>query len=244
MTKKSPAYFGGLWKGTVIDMKSFCIVGLNVFGETLARTLAAEGRQVLVIDRDASLVTPLADLVTNAVIGEPSSESVLRAAGVQDYECAIVCESENINDNVLESIILKELGVKYVVARAVNEGHRKVLNRVGVDLVVFPEQDMGERLGFTLSRDKVTDYMEFHGYKLVELKVPQSWYGKDLIQLGIRPKYGVTVVAVTRPDNAPGGSGQVDVSPAPSRKFAKGERMTLIGSDTSIDRCIKVLGND
>lgn len=225
-------------------MKSFCIIGLNVFGETLAKTLAAEDRQVMVIDKDTNLVTPLADTVTNAVIGDPASEAVLRAAGVEDYDCAIVCEAENINDNVLESIILKDLGVKYVVARAVNDGHRRVLERVGVDLVIFPERDMGERLGFTLARDKVTDYMEFRGYKLVEMKVPSSWWGKDLIQLGVRPKFGVTVVAVTLPDKGPGKPGQVDVSPAPTRKFSKDERMTLIGSDAAIDRCVATLGKD
>ncbi len=224
-------------------MKSFCIIGLNVFGETLARTLAQEGRQVMIIDPDSSKVTPLADLVTNAVIGDPTMEAVLRTAGVQDYECAIVCEAENINDNVLESIMLKDLGVKTVISRAVNEGHRKVLSRIGVDRVIFPEQDTGERLAFTLARDKVTDYMEFQGYKLVELQVPKAWHGKNLIELGIRKNFGVTVVAVTLPDPSDGDNPQVDVSPAPGRKFSFGERMTLIGDDAAIDRCIKVLGN-
>ncbi len=216
-------------------MNSFCIIGLGKFGHTLAVSLAESGKQVMIIDNDPTVVTPLADLVTNALIADPTQESVLRAAGVADYDCAIVCDAANINDNVLITIMLKELGVKYVVARAINEGHRKVLSRVGADLIPFPEHDAAERLGFTLARDRVSEYMEFHGYKLVEILVPKSWHGKDLIQLEIRHKYGVTVVAVTLPD------GQVDVSPAPTRKFTYGEKVTLIGDDTAIDHCIRRL---
>lgn len=218
-------------------MKSFCIINLNVFGETLAKTLAADGREVLIIDADANRVTPLADLVTNAVIGDPTSEAVLRAAGAADYECAIVCDADNVNDCLLTCIELKELGVKTVIARAGSDAHRKVLLKVGVDMVVFPEQDFGERLGFTLARDKVTDYMEFHGYKLVELAVPKTWYGKNLLQLAVRNNYGVTVVAVTSADGL-----AVDVSPDPARIFMPGEQMTLIGDDAAIDRCIRIMG--
>ncbi len=213
-------------------MHSFCIIGLGKFGHTMAVDLAEGGKQVMIIDSDPSLVTPLADLVTNALIADPTQESVLRASGVADYDCAVVCEAKNVNDSVLITIMLKELGVKYVVARAVNEGHKKVLSRVGADLVTFPEQDAAERLAFTLARDKVSEYMEFKGYKLVEMLVPKKWQGKNLIELEIRAKYNVTVVAVTFTD------GRVDASPAPTRKFAGGEKVTLVGDDHAIDSCI------
>ncbi|MBQ7152400.1 MAG: TrkA family potassium uptake protein [Clostridia bacterium] len=217
-------------------MKSFCIIGLNIFGETLTRTLVHQNRQVIVIDSNANLVTPMADLVTNAIIGDPTNEAVLKRAGVKDYECAIVC-LDNLNDNVLCSILLKEIGVKYVIARAVSNSHKKVLEHIGINEVVFPEEDAGARLAFTLARDTVFDYMEFDGYKLVEVVTPKTWYGKSLKELELRTKYGVSVVAVrTEGSEAP------IINPPPERTFARGERLTMIGADQYIDAFVKKIG--
>lgn len=131
-------------------MKSFCVLGLGRFGKTLALTLAQSGNQVLIIDEDSDDINALADSVTSAVVGDPTNEAVLRAAGVRDYDCAIVCSASNINDNILLTIMLKDLGVPKVVARALNDGHKRVLERLGVDLIAFPEQDMGEKLAYML----------------------------------------------------------------------------------------------
>jgi trk system potassium uptake protein TrkA len=177
----------------------------------------------------------MADIVTNAVIGDPTNESVLRAAGISDYECAIVCLTSNINANVLLTIILKELGVKKVVARALNEGHRKVLERIGADMIVFPEQDMGEKLGYMLTRDNVTDFIEFSGYKIIELAVPGDWLGRSLVDLELRRNFSVNVVAVSLAD------GSVDVPPQPTRVFTPGDKVTIIGTDKDIDRLMKQL---
>ena len=215
-------------------MKSFCIIGLGKFGIALATRLSEEGNQVMIIDTDADKVNALADIVTNAVIGDPTNERVLRSSGVCDYDCAVVGFTGNINDNVLITIMLKEAGVKKVVARAANEGHRKVLEHIGADTVVYPEKDMGEKVAFMLTKDNVTEYIEFSGYKLVEMKVPEEWTGMNLIELDVRRKYGINVIAVTR-----AGDDVADVSPAPDRKFSKGEKMSVIGSDRDIDRLMK-----
>ena len=218
-------------------MKSFCVIGLGKFGTALALRLAEEGNQVMIIDTDSDKVTALADMVTNAVIGDPTNEMVLRSAGVSDYECAVVCFTGNINQNVLVTIMLKELGVKKVVARASNEGHKKVLEHIGADTVVYPEKDMGEKLAFMLTEDNVTEFIEFSGYKLVEMKVPDEWAGKNLIDLDIRRKHGINVIAVTR-----AGDNVADVSPAPTRQFSKGEKMSVIGADQDIDKLMKQFG--
>ncbi len=213
-------------------MKSFCIIGLGKFGQTLAETLARAGAQVMIIDTDGDKVTAMADIVTNAVIGDPANESVLRAAGITDYECAIVCLTTNINANILLTIMLKEAGIKKVVARALNEGHRRVLERIGADMIVFPEHDMGEKLAYMLIKDNVTDYIEFSGYKIIELNVPAGWIGKDLVELELRQRYSTNVIAVSRAD------GTVDVSPTPTRVFVKGDRVSVIGADQDIERLI------
>lgn len=215
-------------------MKSFCIIGLGKFGTALALRLAEEGNQVMVLDTDAEKVNAIADMVTNAVIGDPSNENVLRSAGVTDYECAVVCFSGNVNDNVLITILLKELGVKRVVSRAANDGHKKVLEHIGADVVVYPEKDMGERLAFMLTKENVTEFIEFSGYKLVELRVPDAWVGKSLIDLDVRKKYGINVIAVTRSTDD-----VADVSPSPSRQFSKDEKVSVIGSDKDIEKLMK-----
>ena len=216
-------------------MKSFCVIGLGKFGQSLAETLAAAGSQVMIIDTDADKITALADVVTNAVIGDPTNENVLRSAGITDYDCAIVCLTTNINANILLTIMLKELGVKKVVARAMNEGHRKVLERIGADMIVFPEQDMGEKLGYMLTKNNITDFVEFADYKIVELSVPESWICKSLLELDLRRRYHVNVIAVSRAD------GSVDVSPSPDKAFTKGDRVSVIGSDSDIDKTVAQL---
>lgn len=216
-------------------MKSFCVIGLGKFGQALAETLAKAGAQVMIIDTDSDKVTSLADIVTNAVIGDPTNEAVLRAAGISDYECAIICLTTNINANILLTIMLKEAGVKKVVVRALNEGHRKVLEHIGADMIVFPEQDMGEKLGYMLTKDNVTDFVEFSGYKIVEITVPGDWIGKNLVDLGLRQRYSVNVIAVSRAD------GSVDVSPTPTRLFVPGDRVSVIGADQDIDKLVKVV---
>ena len=103
-------------------MKSFSVIGLGAFGTAVAETLAADDKQVLVIDKDPDRVTAIADVVTNAVIGDATNQQVLRSAGVQDYECVVVALAENVNDNVLLTIMLKDMGIKPANAKGYDEG--------------------------------------------------------------------------------------------------------------------------
>lgn len=210
-------------------MNSFCIIGLGKFGISLANALVDAGKQVMIIDVDPEKVTAIADNVTNAVIGDATSMGLLKASGVSDYDCAVVCMTSNISDIILVTIQLKELGVKHVIARAVNDGHKKVLGHVGADEIVYPEHDMGERLAFRLSHATITDFVQFKGYKVVEMAVPESWVGKDLVTLDVRKTYGVNIIAVRATD------GGIEVSPASTRKFNAGEIVSVVGDDKFID---------
>jgi len=210
-------------------MKSFCIIGLGKFGISLAHALIAEGKQIMIIDNDTEKVTMLADSVTNAVIGDATNMNLLKASGVADYDCAVVCMTENISDIILITIQLKELGVKHVIARAVSDGHKKVLEHIGADEITYPEHDMGERLAFRLSNSSITDFVQFKGYKVIEMVVPESWVGKDLITLNLRKAYGVNIIAVRYRD------GSLDVSPSPTREFNEGEIVSVVGDDRDIE---------
>ena len=215
--------------------RSFCIIGLGRFGQTLAVNLAHTDHQVLVIDEDDDIVNAMSDIVTNAVVGDPTNEAVLRAAGVSDYDCAVVASAENINDSILITLILKEMGVKQVVSRAASDQHRRVLEKIGADMVVFPEQDMGEKLVNILDRNNVLEYIEFSDtHSIVEVTVPAKWLGKSLIELNVRRQYGVTVLAVSDPD-----SGEMNISPDPTRKFTGSETVALLGENKAIDKITK-----
>lgn len=205
---------------------------MGKFGQTLATALANEKQQVMIIDAESDIVSSLADTVTNAVVGDPTSEAVLRASGVRDYDCAVVCMSSNINDSILITMLLKEIGVKKVVARAASDHHKKVLEKIGADYVVFPEQDMGLKLAHVLSRNNVIEYIQFSkDFLIAEVITPSKWEGKSIAELNIRQKYGVTIIAINDKKK-----GNIDVSPNPERTFSKGDLITLMGKTVDVDK--------
>ncbi len=216
-------------------MNSFCIIGLGRFGRALAQTLTEARHEVMVLDNDEKNIESIAETVDTAIIGDCTEESVLRAAGVGDYDCAVVCISENINDSVLTAILLKEQGCRYVIARAADERHAKVLEKVGVDRIVLPESDIGRKIGRQLSYPNVREWMEFSGdTTIVELEVPHDWVGKTLIDLDVRKKYAINVILHKKTDAAGRGS-----SVNPFEKFAVGDLITVAGADADVTRFLE-----
>ena len=208
-------------------MKSFCIVGLSQFGKTLARTLAREGAQVMIVDERADEVNELADTVTDAVIGDPTSQQFLDASGAADYDCAVVCLSGGIDESLLATLALKDIGVKEVIARAGSDEHRRILEKIGADSVVFPERDAANKLGFAMARENVTDFVDFSDeYSIIPITLPHSWIGKSLTQLNIRRRYNVTMVAIKK-----AGSEKAEINLDPDRPFEPGDILTLLGSN-------------
>lgn len=213
-------------------MKSFCILGMNRFGQAIAMTLAQEKKQVMIMDDSKEAVSQLADYVTAAVVGDPKNEQALRAAGIADYDCCIVCNSGKIEDSILITLLLKDIGAKYVLARAQSELHMRILKKVGADKVVYPERDMGERLAQLLSKNNVTNYLEVsEDISLVEVKAPEKWVGKSLAELAIRSKYNVNIIAVTY-DNTH------DFSPNPTEPIKEGSVLTIVGNKKNVDRLL------
>ena len=212
-------------------MKSFCIIGLGSFGQTLAKSLASNGRQVMVIDQNPQRVNAIADLVTSAVIGDPTNENVLKSSGVRNFDCCINCLYENLSDSILVTLMLKELGIPQVVARAGNERHRNVLEKLGADMVVFPEHDMGENLSQLLIRKNAVDYIELHdGYCMAEITIPHSWVGRSLVQLDLRKKLDLSVISVRH------GDGKARYNPDPDTLFTYGDHVTVVGKRRDVDK--------
>ena len=214
-------------------MKSIVVIGLNRFGRTLAETLSKNNNQVLAIDQSEEAVNAVSDIVTQAIIGDPTKEAVLRAAGVQNYDCAVVCSAEDMEDSILTTMLLKELGIKKVVARANGHQHIKVLEKIGADEIVYPERDMGEKLAFRLERSDVLDFIDFsEAYSIAEINVPQKWIGKSIKELNIRQSYGINIIAVRHGDDF---KIQID----PDQPFVSGDVVAVLGTYAAISRLTK-----
>ncbi len=216
-------------------MKSFCIVGMGSFGRTIAKELEKSGHQVLIMDKDEKVVNAMADYVTDARVGDPTDENVLKAAGVKNYDCAVICISNDINSSILITMFMKELGVPRVIVRASSQHECRVLEKIGADEVVYPERDMGEKLAYTLDKNNVVERLTFSNeYSIVERKVPASWVGKSIIEVDVRRKYGINIIAI-----CDSGMTDFDMTPKPDRIFSDGEIITLIGANKDLDRIAK-----
>lgn len=205
---------------------------MNRFGQAIAMTLAEEKKQVMIMDENKEVVAQFADYVTAAVVGDPKNEQALRAAGIADYDCCVVCNSGKIEDSILITLLLKDIGAKYVLARAQSELHMRILKKVGADRVVYPERDMGERLAHLLSKNNVTNYLDVsEDISLVEIKAPEKWVGKSLAELEIRNKYNVNIIAVTL-------NNEHDFSPDPTAPIEKDAILTIVGSKKNVDKLV------
>lgn len=217
-------------------MKSFCIIGMGRFGMTLAQTLAQSGKNVLIIDNDEKNVEAMADIVDTAILGDGSQEAVLRAADVESYDCAVVSMSQNISDSLMAVLLLKELGVQYVMARADSERHAKVLEKLGVDRIVFPEADYAINTAHALVHDRVQQYITFgDGAVIAETEVPAAWIGKSLLELDVRRRFRVNVVSV---HSEAGNSSNVFVDP--DTKFEHGDRIKIVGVEEAVNKLLSL----
>ncbi len=178
-------------------MKSYLVIGLGRFGQSVSRQLCALGAEVLVMDMHSDLVQHVANDVTHAVVGDAQDKEVLRALGARNFDCAIVAIGDNLAASVLITMNLKELEVPYIVCKAYDETHRRVLEKLGVNRVVIPEQEYAQRLGRSLISHNVLDYIELsEEYGILEVPSPKSWVGKTLRELNVRAKLGVNIIAI------------------------------------------------
>lgn len=211
-------------------MKQFAVIGLGRFGSSVATALARMGCQVLAIDSDAEKVEAIMDEVTHAIQADARDEEALKAAGIRNVDVAIVAIGENVEANILVTLIVKELGVKCVVAKALNDLHAKVLAKIGADKIVFPERDMGVRVARTLAAGNVLEHIDLSpDYSIVEIAASRRLAGKTLGQLNLRAKHGVMVVAIKRGDN-------IVVAPGAEDVVREGDILVLIGPTKVLER--------
>lgn len=215
-------------------MKSYIVIGLGRFGSEVSRRLSDQGCEVLAMDMSNDLVQHISSEVTHAVVGDARDKDVLKALGAGNFDCAIVAIGDSLADSVLATMNLKELGVPYLVCKAHDETHRQVLKKLGADRVVIPEQENASRLAKSLSSHNVLDYIELsEDYGIIEVPAPAPWVDKSLIELNVRAKLGVNIIAIKR-------NGSITVSPAADYRIAEGDIIVVLGDTAALDAVQKL----
>jgi trk system potassium uptake protein len=221
------------------DMKKeFAVIGLGRFGGSICRELSKEGMNVLAIDINADKVNEFKDIASHALIADTTDESVLKEIGIRNVDHVIVAIGDHIQNSILTSLMLKELGIKKITVKAQNDYHEKILKKIGADYVVHPERDMGKRIAHNIISSNVLDYLELSDeHSVVEVKAGAKMSGKTLVDLDIRANYGCNIVAIKK-------GRDINVSPMASEMIENGDILIVIGADKDISRFEKNLVAD
>lgn len=217
--------------------QEFVVIGLGRFGGSIVKELIEQGADVMAIDIESERVDEFAPIATQAVVADTTDEAVLKSLGIRNFDHVIVAIGDNIQSSILTTLMLKELGVKRITVKAQNDYHEKVLSKIGADNVVHPERDMGIRIANNILSNNVLDYLELSDeHSIMELIVNSKLAGNSLIDLDIRAKYGINIVAIKRGKS-------IIVSPQADEKLQLNDIMIIIGADVDINRFEKKVFN-
>ncbi|MCC0627844.1 MULTISPECIES: TrkA family potassium uptake protein [unclassified Clostridioides] len=209
-------------------MKQYIVIGCGRFGSSVASTMHLLGHQVMAIDKNEDSVQSISDKVTHSLIVDVTDEQALRSLGLGNFDVAVVAIGSDIRASIMATLIAKEMGVELIICKAKDELQAKVLYKIGADRVVFPERDMGVRVAHNLVSDNILDHIELDPeYSIVEIVTPNSWVGKTLVELELRARYEITVLAIKTGKN-------INVTPSPDEELTAGSILVIIGQNTSI----------
>lgn len=213
--------------------KEFVVIGLGRFGGSIVRELILQGANVMAIDSSQERVDDFAQIATQAIVADTTDESVIKSLGLWNFEHVIVAIGEDIQSSILTTLILKELGVPQITAKANNDYHEKVLRKIGADFVVHPERDMGIRIANNMLSNNVLDYLELSDeHSIMEIRVSDRIAGRSLVDLDIRAKYDINIVGIKRGE-------EILISPSPTDPILIGDILLVIGADVDINRFMK-----
>ncbi|MFJ7970587.1 potassium channel family protein [Psychrobacillus sp. NPDC096389] len=210
--------------------KEFVVIGLGRFGGSIVRELIDQGADVMAIDIATERVDEFAAIATQAVVADTTDEAVLKSLGIRNFEHVIVAIGDDIQSSILTTLMLKEIGVKKITVKAQNDYHEKVLRKIGADQVVHPERDMGIRIANNILSNNVLDYLELSDeHSIMEIKVNEKIAQKSLVDLDIRARYGINIVAIKRGNT-------INVSPPADENLQLNDVLIIIGADVDINR--------
>ena len=211
-------------------MRQFAVIGLGRFGRKVALTLSKLGAPVIAIDKDRHIIEDISDKVDFAVQCDATDQKALAQAGVSSADVAVVSLGEPLETSVLVTIILKEIGISQIIVKGESHEHGKILSLVGATDVVFPDEDVAERLAQKIIYPNILDLIPLlPGYSIVEIVPPKQFLGKSLLDLNLRRNYGVEVLVIKRGD-------KVKVIPSALDSMEHGDTLVILGKDKDIEK--------
>lgn len=218
-----------------MSIKLVAVFGLGRFGGAVARSLTALGHEVLGVDADQERVEIFNAELTHAIACDCTDEDALRALGLRNFDVAVVAIGHDVQASILTTVLLKEMGVPMVVAKAANELHGRVLAKVGADKVVYPERDMGARVAHSLLTGSETDFIELSpDYTIMELAAPAVLTGKTLRETNLRARFGINVMAIKSGE-------EINAAPLATDMVNPGDVLVLLGSNDGVRKLERML---
>lgn len=210
--------------------KEFVVFGLGKFGLSVAKALADNGCQVMAVDSEQSKVEEIAETVTYAVCTDVTDTDAIHSLGIRNFDGAIVAIGENLEASVLVTIIAKEMGIPFVMAKAQTELQAKVLKKVGADKIVFPEKETGIRIANNLMSDNFFDAIELSTkYSMMDLDVPAEWIGKTLRELNLRASKKINVIGIKKEE-------EFEITPDPDMPLTEDDVLVIIGRNQTLSK--------
>jgi trk system potassium uptake protein TrkA len=215
-------------------MKQILVVGAGRFGSSIAHNLNKMGHEVMVVDRNEDIINELSEESIYSMQGNATNESTIKAIGVSNFDTCVIAISD-IQTSILIGILLKEAGAERIVAKAQSDLHAKVLYRIGIDKVVFPERDMGMKVAQSLVSKNIMDYIELsENTSIVEVIALDEWVGKTLVELNMRVQYGLNVIAIKNGED-------INISPLADAKIKKNDVLFVLGTKKDLNKINKKL---
>ena len=214
-------------------MKSILVIGLGRFGRHMAKKFSEQNNYVMAIDINEERINNVLSVVTNALIGDATNEQFMETIGVRDFDLCVVAIGDNFQSSLETTALLKDLGAKFVLARASRDVHAKFLLRNGADDVIYTEKETAERLAVKYGSDNIFNYIELNDeYSIYEIAVPSSWLNKSILKVNVRSKYGISILATKQGNN-------IYPLPKPEHVFTDSESLMILGKNEDVSRFIK-----
>lgn len=209
-------------------MKNVLIIGLGRFGRHMAKKFIEEGNDVLAVEISEERADSAIEIVQNIQIGDATDERFIQSLGVDNFDLCVIAIGDRFQVSLEITVLLKDMGAPYVIARASRDIHKKLLLRNGADYVVYGERELAERLAVKFGADNIFDYIVLDSeYAIYEIAVPRSWYGKSIVELSIRNKYKISILATKK-------DGRIYPLPHPEHIFSPDETLMVMGNEESI----------
>ena len=214
-------------------MKSILVIGLGRFGRHMAKKFSEQNNDVMAIDINEERINNVLSVVTNALIGDATNEQFMETIGVRDFDLCVVAIGDNFQSSLETTALLKDLGAKFILARASRDVHAKFLLRNGADDVIYTEKETAERLAVKYGSDNIFNYIELNDeYSIYEIAVPSSWLNKSILKVNVRSKYGISILATKQGNN-------IYPLPKPEHVFTDSGSLMILGKNEDVSRFIK-----